>query len=250
MNKSRKGTLLELSPGEIADLQKNDSNRLVGVKKETHNVRLKNLKKNMMRYGYRRAFPIVLDDNLVICDGHHRALACIELGINGWVLIDSEARVQEYAEMSNATNRWRISDYVKAKVNEGVKAAQIVEYLMEKFNFAPQLIIRLEFGFNLSNPSIINMINDGKFNFKSVAEIEARCLHIKECQTYIACKQDKIKIALANMMENADYSQDRMLSRLKAKGGEIYPSQITSNYIEQLQKIYNSGLRSGKVYFL
>lgn len=250
MNKTRKGTLLEITPDEIKNLKLNDSNRLVGVQKSAYLQRLNNLKKNMQKFGFRRAFPIVLNDDLVICDGHHRAQACIDLNINAWVLIDPEAKVQEYAQMSNTTNRWRIADYVKAKVNEGVQAAQVVEYLMEKYKFAPQLIMRLEFGFSLTNTYIINMINEGKFDFKSVKRIEILCQHIQECQLFIAAKQDKVKIALAMMMEHPDYQQDRMVSKLKQKGGEVYPSQITSNYIEQLQKIYNSGLRTGKVYFL
>jgi len=250
MNKSKKGVLLEVTPEEIKDLQRNGSNRMVGVTRTAYTNRLKNLKKNMEKYGYRRAFPIVLNEDLVICDGHHRAQACEELGINGYVLIDPDAVVQEYAQMSNMTNRWTIPDFVKAKVNEGVKAAQVVEYLMEKFKFAPQLIIRLEFGFKLTNNYIINMINDGEFDFKSVSRIEELCKHIAECQLYIAAKQDKVKIAVAMMMEHPEYRHDRMITKLKQKGGEVYPSQITNNYIEQLQKIYNHGLRAGKVYFL
>tara|TARA_R100000458_G_C8249857_1_gene227037 strand:+ start:163 stop:966 length:804 start_codon:yes stop_codon:yes gene_type:complete len=250
MNKTRKGTLLEITPAEIKALKLNDSNRLVGVKKDAYQIRLNNLKKNMQKYGYRRAFPIVLNEDLIICDGHHRAQACIDLGISAWVIIDPDAKVQEYAQMSNSTNKWRISDYVKAKVNEGVKAAQVVEYLMEKYKFAPQLIMRLEFGFSLTNSYIINMINEGKFDFKSVKRIEILCQHIQECQLYIAAKQDKVKIALAMMMEHPEYQQDRMLTKLQQKGGEIYPSAVTSNYMEQLQKLYNSGLRTGKIYFL
>ena len=88
MNKSKKGVLLEVTPEEIKDLKRNGSNRMVGVTRTAYTNRLKNLKKNMEKYGYRRAFPIVLNEDLVICDGHHRAQACEELGINGYVLID------------------------------------------------------------------------------------------------------------------------------------------------------------------
>jgi len=248
--KNRKGTLMELTPKEIKELQTNNSNRLHGVAKATQSYRLKNLKKNMQKYGFRRAFPIVLNDDLVICDGHHRARACVDLKINGWVLIDPDAKVEEYAQMSNSTNRWNISDYVKAKVNEGVKAAQVVEYLMVKFKFAPQLIMRLEFGFSLTNTQIINMINIGDFNFHSVMTIEKRCEHLKECAERIPVKQDKVKIAIATMMQNPGYKHERMITKLKQKGGEIYPSGSISNYVDQLQKLYNHGLRSGKIYFL
>ena len=241
---------MELTPEEIKDLQTNVSNRMAGVKKRTKSVRLAIIKKNMKKYGSRRAFPIVLNEDLVICDGHHRAEVCVDLGINGWVLIDPDAKVQEYAEMSSSANKWGIRDYVKAKVNEGVKAAQVVEYLMEKFSFQPQLIMRLEFGFHLTNSAIIEKINEGKFDFMSINEMEARCEHIKECQLYIPAKQDKVKIAIATMMQNPHYRPERMVTKLKQKGGDVYPTQVTSYYIEQLQKIYNHGLRAGKVYFL
>ena len=249
INKTRKGTLMQLSPEEIKSLQTNDSNRVSGVAKSTKSKRMTVLKKNLKKYGYRRAFPIVLNEDLVICDGHHRAQACVDLGINGWVLIDPDAVVQEYAEMSSSTNRWGIPDYVKAKVNEGVQAAQVVEYLMEKYKFQPQLIMRLEFGFSLTNPMIINMINEGKFDFMSVNEIEARCEHIKQCQELVLPKQDKFKIAIAMMMQNPHYRGARMLSKLEQKGGDIYPSAQTGNYIDQLQRVYNHGLSTGKVYF-
>jgi len=51
------------------------------------------------------------------------------------------------------------------------------------------------------------------------------------------------------MMENIGYNQTRMVAKLKQKGGDIYPSANTGNYIEQLQRVYNSGARSGKIYF-
>ena len=152
--------------------------------------------------------------------------------------------------MSSSANKWGIPDYVKAKVNEGVKAAQIIEYLMEKFSFQPQLIMRLEFGFHLTNAAIVEKINEGQFDFMNINEMEARCEHIKECQLYIPAKQDKVKIAIATMMQNPHYRAERMVSKLKQKGGDIYPTQTTAYYIEQLQKIYNHGLRAGKVYFL
>jgi len=109
--------------------------------------------------------------------------------------------------------------------------------------------MRLEFGFSLTNPMIINMINEGKFDFMSVNEIEARCEHIKQCQELVLPKQDKFKIAIAMMMQNPHYRGARMLSKLEQKGGDIYPSAQTGNYIDQLQRVYNHGLSTGKVYF-
>ena len=75
--KTKKGTLMELTPEEIKDLQTNVSNRMVGVRKTTKSKRLTILRKNLKKYGYRRAFPIVLYEDLVMCDGHHRAQVCV-----------------------------------------------------------------------------------------------------------------------------------------------------------------------------
>lgn len=249
MNAKNKN-LIKITAAEMHDLLPNKSNRLHGVSKDTHSRRIKTIRENMEKFGFKKAFPIVLNEDLIICDGHHRAEAASQLNIGGWVLIDPDAKVEDYASMSSIQNRWNIKDYIKAKVNEGDKPAQIVEYLMDKFNFAPQLILRLEFGFSLTNQQIIEMINSYNFDFPTVKQIEDKCSHVAECQILIPVKQDKLKMAIAKMMQHEEYSKQRMVRKLKKRGGEIYPSGNMINYIEQLQKVYNYGAREKKTYFI
>lgn len=245
----KKGTLIKVSATELKSLLPNNANRLAGVAKTTHRSRLRRITESMRKFGFKKAFPIVINDDFVICDGHHRAEVACSLGIEGYVLVDPDAKVEDYAEMSAATNRWSVSDFVKAQVNNNSKGAQILEYLMNKFGFNPVLICRIEFERSLKIPTIIEMITQDHLHFKNVNLIEDQCEHIAQCQELIPHKQDKIKMAIAQMMEHENYSKKRMIQKLRERGGEVYPSMNVKNYVEQLSRIYNMNFRSGKIAF-
>ena len=247
--KYKKGTLLKVSAEELKSLMPNNANRLAGVAKQPQRGRIRRITESMKKFGFKKAFPIVINEDFVICDGHHRAEVACSLGIEGYVLVDPDAKVEDYAEMSAATNRWSVSDFVKAQVNNNSKGAQILEYLMNKFGFNPVLICRIEFERNLAISTIIEMITQDHLHFKNVNLIEEQCEHIAQCQALIPPKQDNIKMAIAQMMEHENYSKKRMLQKLKERGGEIYPSHNTGNYIEQLARVYNMNFRSGKIAF-
>ncbi len=246
----RKGVLLELTPKELAELLPNKNNRMNVKGGRAKRARLNPIKENILTHGYKRAFPIVINDDLIICDGHHRAEACVELNVNGWVIVDPDAKVEDYAQFSATTNKWTVGDFVKAKVNGGSKAAKIIEYLMDKFEFKAEMILRIAFGFRLTKNQIIKMINEDQIKFNNWNELEDKCKHLSDCMKLIPFWQEKIATAISRMMQHEQYSESRMIHKLEAKGGDLFPSSTTKNYLEQLQRIYNHGGRASKVYFL
>ena len=248
--KIRKGVLLEVSPAQLKELDPNPNNRIDGVHKHVHEARLRVLKRNIEKYGFKKAFPIVLDKNFVICDGHHRVAACIALKKNAYVLVDEEATVEQYAQISAATQKWNINDFIKAAVNNGSQAAKIVEHFMEKFNFSASAIIRIEYGMHTRKADIIELITSQKLAFKDIETIKAKLTHIRECLSLLPEYNEKIIAALTTLMQHEHYKEDVMIKKLRQVGGNLKPSSSQKHYTEQFQRFYNHGSRSRKIYFL
>ena len=101
MKSKRKGTLLQLTVKELKnDLKSSPNNRLDGVTSQVFRNRLNAIKNNITKFGFKKGLPIIVNEDFVICDGHHRVRACIELGVMGYVLIDPDARVEDYPPVS------------------------------------------------------------------------------------------------------------------------------------------------------
>lgn len=248
--KMRKGVLMEVTPAQLKDLDPNPNNRIDGVSKHVHDSRLRNLKRNIEKYGYKKAFPIVLDKDFVICDGHHRVAACIALKKNAYVLIDEEATVEEYAQISASTQKWNINDFIKAAVNRGSQAAKIVEHFMEKFQFSAQTIIRIEYGIHTQKNNIIELITSDTLSFSNIETMKNKLEHIRDCMKLLPEYNEKIIGALITLMQHDRYQQSVMISKLEKVGGNLKTSSSGKHYLEQLMALYNHGTKSRRIYFV
>tara|TARA_R100000808_G_C2150735_1_gene159564 strand:- start:17 stop:883 length:867 start_codon:yes stop_codon:yes gene_type:complete len=248
--KIRKGVLLEVSPAQLKELDPNPNNRIDGVHKKVHEGRLRVLKRNIEKYGFKKAFPIVLDKDFVICDGHHRVAACIALNKNAYVLVDEEATVEQYAQISASTQKWNINDFIKAAVNNGSQAAKIVEHFMEKFNFSASAIIRIEYGMHVRKSDIIELITSKKLAFRDIEETKSKLNHLRDCLQLLPEYNEKIIGALSLLMQHDRYDENVMIRKLKQVGGNLKPSSSQKHYTEQFQRFYNHGTRSRRIYFL
>lgn len=246
----RKGVLMKVSPAQLKDLDPNPNNRIDGVAKSVHDVRLRNLKRNLEKYGYKKAFPIVLDKDYMICDGHHRVAACIALKMDAYVLIDEDATVEQYAQISQSTQKWNINDFIKAAVNKGSQAAKIVEHFMEKYQFSASAIIRVEYGMHVRKSNIIELITSNNLEFKNIETIKSKLEHVRACMKLLPEYNEKIIGALITLMQHDRYQPSVMLGKLEKIGGNLKASSSQKHYLEQFQRFYNHGSKSRKIYFL
>ena len=75
----RKGVLLELTPKELAELLPNKNNRMNVKGGRAKRARLNPIKENILTHGYKRAFPIVINDDLNLCYNKIQNLISAEL---------------------------------------------------------------------------------------------------------------------------------------------------------------------------
>jgi len=251
MRSKRKGILFQLSPRELeTDITPNPNNRIDGVRKEQHRSRLNNIKHNLTKFGYKRGFPIICNEEFVICDGHHRVQACIDMKIDAWVLVDPEARVEDYAQITASANKWNINDFVKAAVNRGSQNAKIIEHFMEKYDLKANIIILVEYGEHVKRHDTIEMLQNDTLVIKDIEVLKSKLQHIKDCLALMIFCDYKIISAIATLMRHHSYRETVMLTKLEQKGGDMHGSSSIKGYMEQLQRVYNHGSRSRKIYFL
>ena len=250
MKQKKKGVLMQISAKELSDLIPNSNNRVDGVIKQVTQRRVRQIKENMVQFGYKRGLPVIINDELVICDGHHRVQAAIELDIPAWVLIDPDAKVEDYAQISASANRWNLNDFVKAAVNNGSKTAKFIEFFMEKFGFSASVVLKVEWGRRESVNQYIKMIQSDTLTFDNIERSKERFQHLRDCIDLCPWSEQKLILAFASLMQHEQYKPEVMINKLKMKGGEILGCNQERTYMEQLQRIYNHGSKSRKIYFL
>ena len=81
VKKENIATLTELTPQQAKSLLRDSTNN-------TFEEKYKPLKQRMLKNGFDKNAPIIVDDEMMVCDGHHRLTVALELNLNVWIIVD------------------------------------------------------------------------------------------------------------------------------------------------------------------
>lgn len=191
--------------------------------------------KNMLH-----AYPILVDNNMVVLDGQHRLLAAKALGVPVYFIQTDTATIQDIADINVLNMRWTKEDsmhywceaqhpeYVKLKTfharNPWLSLSQAIP-LCHKGN-AVGLSRRFAMGQYTCN------------NLEHAERVVRMILDFKEVGIEFWSHRSFVS-AMANLADNVDYEHAKMMDKLKYLSTKMARCPDAASYVEMINGIYN-----------
>lgn len=193
--------------------------------------------------------PILVDNRLVIIDGQHRFLVCMELGLPIYFIISDEVMINDAADINQASKNWSTLDYIIHYYKRGVESyVKLVDY-SKKYNLHTTNLLALGKGSVDKNQTITDLTKSGKFRFKmSDEKVEELLNNFQVFREFYDFADTTIFFkAYIRVASLNDYQPERMLAKLNEASGIVHRQPRQQLQIEELLKLYNYGVRKQRL---
>jgi len=209
-----------------------------------------NLMESIQHMGQK--LPIKVDSNYVVTDGQHRLKACVNLQIPvDYIIDDNEMSTLEIAQLQSTTKSWNNRDYASsfASIPEGNDYRLYLSFADLYPAFSHGIIMMMLNNGAASGSGLEAAFKAGKFKIKSYTKAKNYAETIKQLSVYYAGFNKRgFASAIIVMMNNKDFSLERLLRKMPKRCKEIHDFSKTEDYLDTLQDIYN-WKETKKVYF-
>ena len=196
--------------------------------------------------------PIKVDSNYVVTDGQHRLKACVNLQIPvDYIIDDNEMTTQEIAQLQSTTKSWTNKDYASsfASTPEGADYRLYLSFCDAYPIFSHAIVIMMLNNGVASGSGLEAAFKAGKFKIKSFNKAKSYAETIKQLSVYYTGFNKRgFAAAVIVMINNKDFSLERLLRKMPKRCKEIHDFSKTEDYLDTMQSIYN-WKETKKVYF-
>ena len=250
---------------KLDTLKKSPRNRVIimAVQKTAIPADIKRLAKSIEKNGFSPMFPVIVDSQGNILDGHRRVYAAEIANSGVYVVVDESpvASVFFFSQLSALSKDWQLMDWTVAYANEEIGpyilAKEFVEYSKKAAAvFARNLSMPAwsvspssSYMFLLNKPQRVQssdklLISAGELELSdhdvsiAVQTLE-RVLQVQALLAKPALSQTLILIMIW-LQRQTDYDHDRMMEKIRQVGtGTTLSDENPRRLISGLQEIYN-----------
>lgn len=97
------------------------------------------IKDSIVKNGYLKQKPILVDKKGNIVDGQHRYLACVELGVIPEIQILDGATNELMVDLNVTQRSWDLNDYINYYAQQGVESYIWLQEFCSKFQVSPTI---------------------------------------------------------------------------------------------------------------
>lgn len=203
---------------------------------------IKDLKNSLLEKNMLKQRPILVNENMEIIDGQHRLEAARDLNLTVWYEIREDLDHTDII-LLNVAKSWKIADYLKYYVAQGVE-----EYI-KLHNFVANSNLQLKTALVLSmgqGKQSMEKFKRGCFIFEQrffEGEIE-KCWEtiglIKKLNGVVNFTQtNKFWIALTKLIQHPDFNYMKWRANLSKLSDRMCTKATSLQYLRIMQDIYN-----------
>lgn len=183
--------------------------------------------------------PILINERFEIIDGQHRVLAAKELELPIFYIQQAGLRLADVQGLNSGAKPWGAMDYARSFAETGRVDYQIYLEVYASYSLSHDLIRYI-----LSHNTITyNMFKKGLFKVVKLLEATDFLDMLTDFKAYYPYHTDRsFVMAFERMDNNADYNHEYMINQLTKHPELIMEVFDSSEYLEQLENIYNTDL--------
>lgn len=203
--------------------------------------------RNMLKYA-----PIIVNEKLEVIDGQHRLEAAKEMVLPIYFLEVPGANLRD-VQLLNAVNRpWTLEDFLAAYTVEGLPEYLKVQDFMKRSGYSLGVALYM-LTKKLTNKSgtHITAFKDGSFEVTDPEWAEEMVENLRQFSPYVRPNvwADRQYITALMIIFDKGAKLDRLLERAEKKGELLHRQVNVSEYLRELEKIYNYDMKQDIVRF-
>ena len=217
-----------------------------------HENHLKQLIIAMKHRNMLEAFPILVDENDVIWDGHHRHLAAQELKVPLFYRVIKGLKLQDIIDANSNTNKWSLADHLHTYVTQGNPSYVKLKHIADTHtNLSVAVLIRI-FG---GSPEAVTAFKKGEFKLDDESEVLSILAQADKIVGFLLekmindrsiLKTQTFISGLCIFLKYNNVDVDHFLYKLEKSIEKIHGCTHMNHYAELLKRIYNKGTRKEK----
>jgi len=208
--------------------------------------KIKNLEASFRNHGWIPAYPmhvIQAEDSTgkyIIKAGNHRFFVAKKLNMPVlYVVCQDEA---EIFELEQATNHWKLKDYLVSGCRSGNLEYLEVKKYCEETGIPTGLSISMLAGQTAGGGNVTPKFKRGQFSVNKTSNhaqlVKEIVLLCKACEVPFYNKDLFVK-ALSRVLWVQDLDMKRLKSKIKLFGGDMKRKATLDQHLEQIEEIYN-----------
>lgn len=191
--------------------------------------------------------PIMVNENFQIIDGQHRFEASKRLVKPVYYYIIPGYHDSETSLLNTNSSNWGIKDFIKSRVTNGGESYQIYERLQKSTKLNPTDLIGILSGYYGRNTKATSDFKNGVFKILPTEDTFAFLNLLLEVTKYFPRAIDYRFIkALGKAVQSENFSSEFFIYKLSSFNLEISERNKGSEYLEEIEKIYNYRTRNNR----
>lgn len=225
--------------------------RWMGGNREIRPSWVNELKKSIMKNGYLKSQPIVVNEYYEVVDGQHRLEACRQLGCPIYYTVEIGATLKDCQALNQGAKRWKMDDYILSYAVDHPDYARLIDIYNPKSSWGFNLILMI-CRFAGARGWGNEQIKTGRLVLSEFTADRAKWVydfideHTEDIQN-IKGRRDKFAEAIAFSLLNTDCAADRMGKLLRERLYLVGVIGDVDTAIAAVEKLYNYRLRNGFV---
>lgn len=209
------------------------------------------IKQSIIKRGFLKSKPVIVDNEGYIKDGHHRLAAAQELNKPVCYVVDDSLTLNDVREVAAIGRRWSVSDFIGSYSKSGYYAYLRLNTVCEELGLSHSVALRLinqAEGHRFAEFTTLFRNGDLKFGIEQETHLKMVQSVVREVEAFTKNKlrSEKFYRAVARLitMEGFDYKWFK--SRLEKVGYTIEERPRVADCLKELVEVYNYHTRTEK----
>lgn len=204
--------------------------------KETN---IRRIQKSIRLHSQKQA--ILVNERMEVADGQTRLEAAKREGLPIKYTISEGITIADVTEINNQTHKWNPLDYAKSFADRGSEDYKLYnEFRLEYPNLTHQTLVMLLVNSDDRNAYAERKFKEGQLTIKSWNKANKVAKFItKIAQYYEGFNRRSFIAALMKIMQHDEFSEERLLRKLKSKSNLLKDYSKTEDYLTALESAYN-----------
>jgi len=196
---------------------------------------------SMQERGYLPEYPVTVNADGVIMDGHHRVAAAMIVGCPIYYVVSSTLKVDDIGPLQDMQKRWLMDDYLHSYTVGGNSEYAKIGVLIKDFPWAaPSTVADIAYYGDVIRSGSTSRFRDGAYVANDIDFARKVLLACLDFAPYLAHYRSTLFIrTMRNVMSDTRYDHARMVRKLQYAGGRLRRCPDMKSYIEALSAIYN-----------
>lgn len=188
-------------------------------------------------------FPLLVNERMEIVDGQHRLAAAASLGVPVFYQIVPTLGLDNVMAINTASKSWSLEDFINSYIEQGLKDYVELKEFATTHHLGYSMSASMLLGRGGSRGgSTSGVIKSGRFVVNARIRAGAVAGAVTRSRPYadfnIGADRDYVW-AVWILMDNEDFSVDRLIGKFETHGLKITKRVSTRYYLLQLEEVYN-----------